>query len=208
MARRAVGIGPVACRNGSGQRLLAQSDRRRSDRPGRWVSGHRRRASVQRRRGAADDRFGRVPVGCAFEVRLRTDERQLQSARRLPPSWMQANSAGSCPQAQTAIETETCDGMYRWSLLQGGSEYMPGDGTLVAVCYYDMSTGLLAGIDSQITLPCGSTSNQFGTVPQWCHYDAGVAVQRFVCSSAGSGQPLDGGTSVSCSQEMPCHGGG
>lgn len=117
-----------------------------------------------------------------------------------PPSWMQANSAGSCPQAGATLSTETCEGMYRWSLSSA-------DGSLAVVCYYDMSGGLLAGIDSQIPLPCG-TNNQFGTVPQWCHYDAGVVVQRFTCGTAGSGDLTDGGFTQSCSQEMPCYGGG
>jgi len=116
-----------------------------------------------------------------------------------PSSWMQANSAGSCPQAGATLSTETCEGMFRWSL-------SGADGSLVAVCYYDMSSGLLAGIDSQIQLPCGA--NQFGTVPQLCHYDAGVVVQRFTCAAAGSGDLTDGGFTQSCSQEMPCHGGG
>lgn len=117
-----------------------------------------------------------------------------------PPSWMQANSPGSCPQTGALVSTETCEGMYRWSLASA-------DGTLAVVCYYDMSGGLLAGIDSQIQLPCG-TSNQYGTVPQWCHWDAGVAVQQFTCAAAGSGNLTDGGYTQSCSQEMPCHGGG
>jgi len=120
-----------------------------------------------------------------------------------PPSWMQANSAGSCPQAGATLSTETCDGMYRWSLSSS-------DGTLVGVCYYDMSSGLLAGIDWQATLPCsnGKSSNQFGTIPQACHYDAGVVVQRFTCAAAGSGDLTDGGFTQSCSQAMPCYGGG
>jgi len=120
-----------------------------------------------------------------------------------PPSWMQANSPGSCPQAGATLSTETCDGMYRWSLATS-------DGTLVGVCYYDMAGGLLAGIDWQKPLPCSTSgsSNQFGTIPQWCHYDAGVVVQRFTCAAAGSGDLTDGGFTQSCSQEMPCHGGG
>jgi len=117
-----------------------------------------------------------------------------------PPSWMQANSPGSCPQAGATLSTETCEGMYRWSLSSA-------DGSLAVVCYYDMSSGLLAGIDSQMQLPCGA-HNQFGTIPQLCHYDAGVVVQRFTCAAAGSGDLTDGGFTESCSQEMPCHGGG
>jgi hypothetical protein len=120
-----------------------------------------------------------------------------------PPSWMQANSPGSCPKAGATLSTETCEGMYRWSLASS-------DGTLIGVCYYDMAGGLLAGIDWQAALPCGSStaSNQFGTIPQACHYDAGVVVQRFTCAAAGSGDLTDGGFTQSCSQEMPCHGGG
>jgi len=120
-----------------------------------------------------------------------------------PPSWMQANSPGSCPQAGATLSTETCEGMYRWSLASS-------DGSLVGVCYYDMSSGLLAGIDWQGALPCtnSSTSNRFGTVPQLCHYDAGVVVQRFTCAAGGSGDLTDGGFTQSCSEQMPCHGGG
>src|SRR3569623_994802 len=117
-----------------------------------------------------------------------------------PPSWMQANSPGSCPQAGAQISAETCEGMYRWSLSSA-------DGTLAVVCYYDMAGGLLAGIASQIALPCG-TNSQFGTVPQLCHYDAGVVQQRFTCAPGGGGVLTDGGSSLSCSQEMPCYGGG
>jgi len=118
-----------------------------------------------------------------------------------PPSWMQANSPGSCPQGGVTLLTETCDGMYRWSSSSS-------DGTLVVACYYDMASGLLAGIDSQIELPCGKNGSQFGTVPQACHWDAGVEVQRITCAAAGSGNLTDGGYSQSCSEQMPCRGGG
>jgi len=118
-----------------------------------------------------------------------------------PPSWMQANSPGSCPQAGATLLTETCDGMYRWSSSSS-------DGTLVVACYYDMAGGSLVGIDSQIGLPCGRNGSQFGTFPQACHWDAGVEVQRVTCGAAGSGSQTDGGYSQSCSEQMPCHGGG
>jgi len=106
-----------------------------------------------------------------------------------PPSWMQANSPGSCPQPDTSVRTETCDGMYRWTLLNSKG-FNPGDGYLVASCYYDASTGLLAGVDSQTPFSCGA--RQFGTIPQACHYDAGVTVQVFACTMGGAGSPLDG----------------
>ena len=102
-----------------------------------------------------------------------------------PPSWMQANSPGSCPEVGATLLTETCEGLYRWSLASS-------NGTLVAACYYDKSTGLLAGIDSQIPFPCGTNRNQFGTIPQLCHYDAGVEIQRITCAAAGSGDQTDG----------------
>lgn len=126
-----------------------------------------------------------------------------------PASWTVARSPESCPRADTGVRTETCEGMYRWSLFQGASPFGPsGNGTLVAVCYYDVSTGLLAGIDSQSQLPCGANPFQFGTVPPWCHHDAGVADQQFDCAGAGSGMLSDAGASRSCSREMPCGGGG
>jgi len=118
-----------------------------------------------------------------------------------PPSWMQANSPGSCPAVGATLLTETCEGLYRWS-------HVSSDTTLVAACYYDKATGLLAGIDSQIALPCGTNKYQFGTIPQLCHYDAGVEVQRITCAAAGSGDLTDGGYSHSCSDAMPCYGGG
>jgi hypothetical protein len=117
-----------------------------------------------------------------------------------PPSWMRANSPGSCPEAGASLLTETCDGAYRWSLSSS-------DGTLIVACYYDMSNGLLAGIDSQLSLPCGTHGFQFGTIPRWCHYDAGVEVQQITCAKAGSGGANDGGSSQSC-DGAPCYGGG
>src|SRR3569623_305539 len=88
-------------------------------------------------------------------------------------------------------------GPVRWALAQ----------VLAGVRYYDMAGGLLAGIDSQIALPCG-TNNQFGTAPQLCHYDAGGVQQRFTCAPGGGGVLPAGGSSLSCSQELPCYGGG
>lgn len=117
-----------------------------------------------------------------------------------PPSWMQANSSGSCPEVGATLLTETCEGLYRWSLVSS-------DATLVAACYYDISTGQLAGIDSQIQLPCGANRYQFGTIPRLCHYDAGVEVHRITCAAAGSGDLTDGGFSRSCSDVAPCYGG-
>ena len=118
-----------------------------------------------------------------------------------PTSWMQANSAGSCPAAGASLKTESCEGFYRWSSFTATD-------TLVAACYYDVSTGELAGIDSQTQLPCGANRYQFGTIPSLCHQDAGVEIQRITCSAAGSGGLTDGGISHSCSDAAPCLGGG
>lgn len=107
-----------------------------------------------------------------------------------PPSWMQANSPGSCPQPGTSVRTETCDGMYRWTLLNSQG-FSPGDGYLVADCYYDPSTQLLAGVDSQTPFSCGG--QQFGTIPGSCHHDAGVTVNVFACTQGGSGTAIAGG---------------
>ena len=123
-----------------------------------------------------------------------------------PPSWMQANSVGSCPVAGAPITTETCDGMYRWSL--SGVRIHPGDGTLVGVCYYDMSGGLLVGIDWQGHLALRNKIEPVRELPAVVPLRRGVAVQRFICSSAGSGDQTDGGYTSSCSEQMPCHGAG
>lgn len=128
--------------------------------------------------------FETAPGGCQWVANTATGctltSVSCNQVTACPPSWMQANSPGSCPAAGTAIRTETCDGMNRWNL-------DTSDGTLIGVCYYDMSNGLLAGIDWQGQLPCGSTANRFGMIPQLCHYDAGIAVHRYTCAAAGSG---------------------
>ena len=111
-------------------------------------------------------------------------EVSCNSLSACPYSWMQANSAGSCPQPGTGLDTETCGGMYRWTLVSSQAFAAPGDGQILLTCYYDMSNGLLAGIDSQSPLGCGGPDTyQFGTFPKGCHNDGGVTVQRFSCGN-------------------------
>lgn len=154
---------------------------------------------------------GNGAVGCQWPVSTGTGcalaNVSCDQLAACPASWALANSPSSCPQSGTSVHTDTCDGMSRWILVSNafGS---PGDGYLVATCYYDSSTGLLAGIDAQGQLPCGSNTFQFGTIPTWCHDDAGVAGQVFLCASSGSGGLLDGGVAPSCGDAASCgHGG-